>query len=224
MLFKMENVNLIYDIDKEVPTYALKNINLSLDGRNFIGIMGPSGSGKSSLLYALAGFKIPTSGKVYYNDLDYSKVSPSENENIRRREFGFIFQRHFLIDYMTVMQNVLTPINDDSKTSKAKAFSILNSFGIAHLADKKPHQLSVGQRQLTAIARALINDPKVIFADEPTAALDHTSAKKVINFLENYKKDTMIIIVTHDHSILKNADHVINMLDGTIESIDKERE
>ncbi|EET87153.1 ABC transporter related protein [Clostridium carboxidivorans P7] len=95
MLFKMENVNLIYDIDKEVPTYALKNINLSLDGRNFIGIMGPSGSGKSSLLYALAGFKIPTSGKVYYNDLDYSKVSPSENENIRRREFGFIFQRHF---------------------------------------------------------------------------------------------------------------------------------
>ncbi|EET87154.1 ABC transporter related protein [Clostridium carboxidivorans P7] len=142
-----------------------------------------------------------------------------EEENL-----DLYFKGIFLIDYMTVMQNVLTPINDDSKTSKAKAFSILNSFGIAHLADKKPHQLSVGQRQLTAIARALINDPKVIFADEPTAALDHTSAKKVINFLENYKKDTMIIIVTHDHSILKNADHVINMLDGTIESIDKERE
>ncbi|WP_243124512.1 ABC transporter ATP-binding protein [Clostridium sp. AWRP] len=220
----MENVNLIYDIDKEVPTYALKNINLFLNGTNFIGIMGPSGSGKSSLLYALSGFKLPTSGKIYYNNLDYSKILPSQNEGIRRKEFGFIFQRHFLIDYMTVMQNVLTPINDDSSESKEKALSILNNLGIANLADKKPHQLSVGQRQLTAIARALINNPKVIFADEPTAALDHNTTKKVISFLENYKKDNMLIVVTHDYSLLQNANHIINMLDGTIESIDKERE
>lgn len=223
MIFRMESVNLVYDIGKEAETYALKDINLSLDGDRFIGIMGPSGSGKSSLLYALAGFKIPTSGKVYYKDIDYNKISPSESAGIRRRDFGFIFQRHFLIEYMTVLENVLVPINDDSREAKEKAIAILNNLGLAHLASKKPYQLSGGQRQRVAIARALIGDPKVIFADEPTAALDSNGAIEVMKFLESHKKDKMIIVVTHDHSILKNANYVINMFDGAIASIDKGR-
>jgi len=221
MIFKMENVNLVYDIGKETQTYALKDINLSLDGNRFIGIMGPSGSGKSSLLYAMAGFKIPTSGKVSYREIDYSKISPSKNAEMRTKDFGFIFQRHFLIDYMTVLENTLVPINDDSKEAKMKAISILDKLGLAHLTSKKPYQLSGGQRQRVAIARALIGDPKVIFADEPTAALDHSGAIEVMKFLENYKKDKMIIVVTHDPCILKNANYVINMLDGAIASIDK---
>jgi ABC-type antimicrobial peptide transport system, ATPase component len=219
----MESVNLVYDIGKEVQTFALKDINLSLDGNRFIGIMGPSGSGKSSLLYAMAGFKIPTSGKVCYGEIDYNKVSPSESAEIRRKDFGFIFQRHFLIDYMTVLENVLVPINDDSREAKIKAISILDKLGLAHLTSKKPYQLSGGQRQRVAIARALIGDPKVIFADEPTAALDHSSSIEVMKFIENYKKDKMIIVVTHDSCILQNANHVINMLDGAIVSIDKGR-
>ena len=223
MIFKMESVNLVYDIGKEAQTYALKDINLSLDGNRFIGIMGPSGSGKSSLLYAMAGFKIPTSGKVCYGEIDYNKISPSESAEIRRKDFGFIFQRHFLIDYMTVLENVLVPINDDSREAKIKAISILDKLGLAHLTSKKPYQLSGGQRQKVAIARALIGDPKVIFADEPTAALDHNSAIEVMKFLENYKKDKMIIVVTHDSCILQNANHVINMVDGAIASIDKGR-
>jgi len=223
MIFKMESVNLVYDIGKEVQTFALKDINLSLDGNRFIGIMGPSGSGKSSLLYAMAGFKIPTSGKVCYGEIDYNKVSPSESAEIRRKDFGFIFQRHFLIDYMTVLENVLVPINDDSREAKIKAISILDKLGLAHLTSKKPYQLSGGQRQRVAIARALIGDPKVIFADEPTAALDHSSSIEVMKFIENYKKDKMIIVVTHDSCILQNANHVINMLDGAIVSIDKGR-
>ncbi len=216
MLFKIENVNLVYDIDKDVQTYALKNINLSLNGNRFIGIMGPSGSGKSSLLYTMAGFKIPTSGKIYYNKRDYSELIASESADIRRKQFGFIFQRHFLIDYMTVMQNVLMPINDDSKKARMKALTILDRLGIAYLSNKKPHELAGGQRQRVAIARALITDPKVIFADEPTAALDHSSALEVMEFLEDYKKDKMMIMVTHDQTILNRADHVINMMDGTI--------
>jgi putative ABC transport system ATP-binding protein len=220
----MENVNLVYDIGREAQTYALKDINLSLDGNRFIGIMGPSGSGKSSLLYAMSGFKIPTSGKVCYEGIDYSKISSSENAVMRRKEFGFIFQRHFLIDYMTVLENVLVPINDDSQEAKEKAVSILDKLGLAHLLNKKPYQLSGGQRQRVAIARALIGDPKVIFADEPTAALDHISALQVMKFLKNYKKDKMIIVVTHDPCILQDANHVINMLDGSIASIDKGRE
>jgi putative ABC transport system ATP-binding protein len=185
--------------------------------------MGPSGSGKSSLLYTMAGFKMPTSGKVYYGEIDYNKISPSESAEIRRRDFGFIFQRHFLIDYMTVLENVLVPINDDSKEAKVKAISILDKLNIAHLTNKKPYQLSGGQRQKVAIARALIGDPKVIFADEPTAALDHNSAIEVMKFLENYKKDKMIIVVTHDPFILEKANYVINMLDGAIAFIDKGR-
>lgn len=223
MIFKLESVNLVYDIGKEAQTYALKDINLSLDGNRFIGIMGPSGSGKSSLLYTMAGFKIPTSGKVCYGEIDYNKVSPSKRAEIRRKDFGFIFQRHFLIDYMTVMENVLVPINDDGREVKIKAMSILNKLELLHLADKKPYQLSGGQRQKVAIARALIGDPKVIFADEPTAALDHNSAIEVIKFLENYKRDKMIVVVTHDPCILQNANHIINMLDGAIASIDKDR-
>lgn len=224
MVFRMENVNLVYDIGREAQTYALKDINLSLDGNRFIGIMGPSGSGKSSLLYAMSGFKIPTSGRVCYEGIDYSKISPSENAVMRRKEFGFIFQRHFLIDYMTVLENVLVPINDDSQEAKEKAISILDKLGLAHLSNKKPYQLSGGQRQRVAIARALIGDPKVIFADEPTAALDHSSALEVMKFLKNYKKDKMIIVVTHDPCILHDANHVINMLDGSIASINKGRE
>lgn len=223
MIFKMENVNLVYDIGKEIQTYALKNINLSIDGNRLVGIMGPSGGGKSSLLYALAGFKIPTSGNVYYEEKDYSKVSTARSADIRKKEFGFIFQRHFLIDYMTVLENVLVPINNNSSEAKNKAISILKELGLEHLINKKPYQLSGGQRQRVAIARALITDPKVIFADEPTAALDHKSAIEVMNFLENYKKDKLIIVVTHDSSILKDADYIINMIDGAIESIDNKK-
>jgi putative ABC transport system ATP-binding protein len=223
MLFKIENLNLVYDIGKDAQTYALRNINLSLDGNRLVGIMGPSGSGKSSLLYALAGLKAPTAGAVSYRGVSYNELSKSKNTELRRREFGFIFQRHFLIDYMTVIDNVLTPVNDDSDEYKGKALSLLDRLGIGHLAYKKPHQLSGGQRQKVAIARALINDPKVVFADELTAALDHNSAMEVMMLLDELKSKALIIVVTHDASILKNADDVINIWDGSITSIESHR-
>ena len=221
MLFKVENLNLIYDMGKEVQTYALRNINLSLEGNRLIGIMGPSGSGKSSLLYSLAGLKIPSSGTISYKDMKFKELSTSKTTELRRKDFGFIFQRHFLIDYMTVLDNVLTPINDNSTKAKDKALGLLRKLGIQHLADKRPHQLSGGQRQKVAIARALINDPKVIFGDEITASLDHSSAKEVMKLLDEYKNNALVIIVTHDASILENADDIINIWDGSITSIKK---
>ncbi len=221
MLFKVENLNLIYDMGKEVQTYALRNINLSLEGNRLIGIMGPSGSGKSSLLYSLAGLKIPSSGTISYKDMMLKELSTSKSTELRRKDFGFIFQRHFLIDYMTVIDNVLTPINDNSIKAKEKALGLLKKLGIEHLANKKPHQLSGGQRQKAAIARALINDPKVIFGDEITASLDHTSAREVMKLLDEYKSNALVIVVTHDASILENADDVINIWDGAITSIEK---
>ena len=221
MLFKVENLNLIYDIGKEVQTYALRNINLSLEGNRLIGIMGPSGSGKSSLLYSLAGLKIPSSGTISYNDVKLNELSISKSTELRRKDFGFIFQRHFLIDYMTIIDNVLTPINDNSTRAKEKALGLLKKLGIKHLANKKPHQLSGGQRQKAAIARALINDPKVIFGDEITASLDHASAMEVMKILDEYKNNALVIVVTHDASILENADDIINIWDGAVTSIKK---
>ncbi|MBU3114377.1 ABC transporter ATP-binding protein [Clostridium lacusfryxellense] len=223
MLFKVENLNLIYDIGKEDQTYALRNINLSLEGKRLIGIMGPSGSGKSSLLYSLAGLKIPSSGTISYMDMKFKELSVSKNAQLRRANFGFVFQRHFLIDYMSVIDNVLTPINDNSTKAKEKALGLLEKLGIKHLANKKPHQLSGGQRQKAAIARALINDPKVIFCDEITASLDHSSARDVMKLLDEYKNSALVIVVTHDASILGNADDIINIWDGQITSVKKSK-
>jgi len=223
MLFKVENLNLVYDMGKEVETYALRNINLSLEGNRLVGIMGPSGSGKSSLLYSLAGLKAPSSGTISYSGIKYSELSPSKSTALRKKDFGFIFQRHFLIDYMTILDNVLTPINDNSTKARQKALALLDKLGIKHLADKKPHQLSGGQRQKAAIARALINDPKVIFGDEITASLDHESAKEVMKLLDEYTSNALVIVVTHDASILENADDIINIWDGSITSINKQR-
>jgi len=219
MKYQLENVNMIYDMKKDAQTFALKDVNLSIEGNRLIGILGPSGSGKSSLLYSMAGLRQPTSGQVLYNNIDFTGLNSSVLAALRRREFGFVFQRHFLINYMTVMENILVPLNLNTKSTRNKAMTMLERLGIGHLANKRPYQLSGGERQRAAIVRALINDPKVIFGDEPTAALDHKSAREVMNLLEEYTKSAMVIIVTHDESILKNAGTVIRIWDGTIAEV-----
>ena len=216
MIFECKNLSLIYDQGKDAQTYALKNINFKIENKGLIGIMGPSGSGKSSLLYSMAGLKKPTTGSIFYKDKDLTKISDDEKSSIRKEEFGFIFQKHFLIDYMSVLDNVLVPLNDNSEENVKKALSLLKKLKIDHLANKKPHQISGGQSQRAAIARALINNPKVIFADELTAALDHSSSKEVMNILDEYKKSALIVVVTHDPSILEGADRIINVWDGEI--------
>jgi putative ABC transport system ATP-binding protein len=146
-------------------------------------------------------------------------MNPSALATMRRKEFGFIFQRHFLINYITVMENILVPINVNTKPTRSKAMTMLERLGIGHLAGKRPYQLSGGERQRAAIVRALINDPKVILGDEPTAALDHKSAREVMTLLEEYSENAMVIIVTHDESILKNANTIIHIWDGTIAEV-----
>lgn len=219
MSYQLKNVNLIYDIDKGAGTAALRNINLSLGEKGLVGILGPSGSGKSSLLYILAGLKCPTSGQVLYGNMDFRVSAPSILASLRRKEFGFIFQQHFLINYMTVLENVLVPINLNNKRTRDKAMTLLKKLGVDKFAGKYPYQLSGGQRQRVAIVRALINDPKVIFGDEPTAALDHESAGEVMALLSDYTGNTIVVIVTHDESILKNAGRIIRMWDGAISEV-----
>lgn len=218
MLFECEKLSLIYDQEKEVQTYALRNINLKLESNKLIGIIGPSGSGKSSLLYSLAGLKQPTLGSVKYQGTDLQSMSAGDKAKLRKEEFGFIFQRNFLIEYMDVLHNVLITVNSNTESTREKACDLLNRLGIEHLKSKKTYMLSGGQRQRVSIARALMNQPKVIFADELTASLDHESAKEVMNVLSEYKKDGLILVVTHDRSILDQADEVLQIWDGSIKN------
>lgn len=216
MLLEGRDLSLIYDLGKEEEVYALRDVNISIDAGEIIGIMGPSGSGKSSLLYVLSGLRKPVNGTVYYKDRDMESFDLNSQAKLRISEFGFIFQRLFLIDYLTVLDNILVASGVRGKEAEKSGIELLNRLKIGHLANKKPFQLSGGQRQRVAIARALINKPSIIFADEPTASLDHKNAVEVMNVLKELRERTTIIIVTHDRSVLENADRIIEIWDGRI--------
>lgn len=224
MNFHLSNVSLYYDMEKEGGTVALQDVTLFLDGKGLVGVRGPSGSGKSSLLYTMAGLRKPTEGKIFYGKTDLSSLRAFQLAQLRRREFGFIFQQHFLINYLTALENVLVPLNSSNRAVKAKAMKLLERLGVAQCAHKYPYQLSGGQCQRIAIARALMTNPKVIFGDEPTAALDHKSACEVMELIAEYSKDALVILVTHDESLIKKADKVITINDGKITGITSGRD
>lgn len=223
MILQMKDVNLIYDVGHDEETYALKNINLDIKEKGFYGILGPSGSGKSSLLYLLSGLKKPSTGKVIYGGKSYREIKDKDMSIIRNNKFGFIFQRHFLIDYLTALQNVLVPLNSNKKEDIDRAKGLLIKLGLEKEINKRPGKMSGGQRQRVAVARALINDPEIIFADEITASLDHKNAYHVMNILGEYKDKATILVVTHDETILKDADEIINVWDGQIKSIEDKK-
>ncbi len=219
-MFTLNNLTMIYDMDKADKVYALKELNLELPQQGFIGIIGPSGSGKSSLMYCLSTLKNQTSGEIFYNKKSYAAYKSSEKEILRRKEFGFVFQRHFLISYMSALDNVTVAATDKPEIARRKGTSILEDFGLkSGDIKKRPSKLSGGQRQRVAIARALVNEPAVLFADEPTASLDHDTAFMVMDVLKKYAKDHLVLVITHDHSILKEADQIIEMWDGEISRI-----
>ncbi|HBE77985.1 MAG TPA: ABC transporter ATP-binding protein [Firmicutes bacterium] len=215
-MIEARNLNLIYGNERNNKFYALRDINFSANHGEMVGLVGPSGSGKSSLLYILSGLKKPTSGTVYYQNNSLETLSFNDLAALRRKDYGFIFQRHFLIDYLDVIDNVLAVVNQNTPSWKKAALDCLEMLGIAGLADKKTWQMSVGQRQKVAIARALVAQPKIIFADEPTASLDHDNARMVMDILATLKGRTTILVATHDHSILGQTDRVVQMWDGRI--------
>ncbi len=219
-MFEIENLTMIYDISKSEKEYALKGINLKLPDKGLVGIIGPSGSGKSSLMNCLSTLNRPTRGNIIYNGKELTKLSESMQEKMRRTEFGFVFQKHFLIPYMSAVDNVVFPSTESTKKARKKAEELLMALGIEKKEFKrKPAKLSGGQRQRTAAARAMINDPKVLFADEPTSALDHDNAFRLMEVFKEYSNENLVIVITHDSSILKDADMIIEMWDGSISSV-----
>lgn len=216
-MFEVSHLNLIYDMDKEEKVCAVNDVSLTLPDTGLIGIIGPSGSGKSSLMYCLSTLKKATDGDIVYNGKNYKELTGKELERLRREQFGFVFQHHFLVGYMSALDNVMVAAKESTTETKKRAEELLQQLRIKPAeCKKKPKQLSGGQRQRCAIARALINEPKVLFADEPTASLDHENAFQVMHYLKEYAKEHLVIVITHDHSILEGADRVIEIWDGEI--------
>jgi len=215
-MLEARDLSLIYCNERNDEFYAIHDVNFFANRGEMIGIVGPSGSGKSSLLYILSGLKKPTVGTVYYQEHALEVMSYNELAEIRRKEYGFIFQRHFLINYLTVLDNVLSVVNRNDKFWRNTAINLLETLGIADFANQKPYKMSVGERQKVAIARALVSQPKIIFADEPTASLDHSNARMVMDIFASLKGEITILVATHDDSILDQADRVIHMWDGRI--------
>ena len=219
-MFELKNATMIYDMDKEEKVYAMRNIDLTFPDKGLVGIIGPSGSGKSTMMYTMSTLKNLTSGDILYNGKSIIGIKDSERQTLRREEFGFIFQRHYLVPYLTAIENAVLAATCPKKEAVEKAKSILLDIGLKkNELDKIPAKLSGGQRQRVAIARAMMNDPKVLFADEPTASLDHENAYLVMDRLREYAKERLVVVITHDHSILSDSDITIEVWDGTVSSV-----
>lgn len=218
-MIQLNNITRIFEIG-EKPVYALKNINLNISEGEYISIMGTSGSGKSTLLNMIGLLDRPTTGKYFFDNQDVSSLDDNALAKIRLQKIGFIFQFFHLIPRLTAMQNVEMPLmiaGITSFTRKDKVSEILKSVGLEKRMNHRSNQLSGGERQRVAISRAIINEPSILLADEPTGNLDSQSGNEIIHILEDlYNKGITLIIVTHDPEIGKRASIQIKMKDGEI--------
>ena len=213
-------------IDGVTPTTLVAGIDFSMAAGEFVAITGPSGSGKSSLLYLLGLLDIPTQGEVLVNGRPTRDLDEEARAAMRLSQLGFVFQFHFLLPEFSAMENVMLPMRALGKRSEAqmrkRAFEILDSLGLADHAFKRPDQMSGGQRQRVAIARSLANDPLVILADEPTGNLDTHSSAQVLAIMRGIVDSSReadrkaIVIVTHDLDLAAKADRRVHIVDGKI--------
>jgi putative ABC transport system ATP-binding protein len=216
-ILRADCVSLAY-FDGDNTNYAVCDVNLQLPQRGFVGVIGPSGSGKSSLLYLLSGLKRATSGQIKFCGDPYSGMKEREITNLRRSRFGFVFQQPFLLNYLTARENVLAAAIRGDSTAAQRTNELFQSLQISDYAERFPYHLSGGERQRVCVARAMINLPAVIFADEPTASLDHANGHIVIDLLASYRDRGLVIVVTHDLEMVSGADIVYEMRDGRIET------
>lgn len=215
--------NLTRTLDGEIKVTLVKNASLEINAGQFTAITGPSGSGKSSLLYLLGLLDIPSQGQIFVEGTETTSLDENALADFRLSKLGFIFQFHFLLPEFTALENVMLPMQRLGKRSpkeqKERAMELLESVGLAEQAHKLPKQMSGGQNQRTAIARALANDPALVMADEPTGNLDTHSAATVQNILRDiaHTPGRAVVAVTHDESFAATADKRIHIVDGVIE-------
>lgn len=198
---------------------ALDNVSFSVEKGEFVAIIGPSGSGKSTLLHILGGVDVPTKGSVVINQTDISNLDETALAIFRRRQIGLIYQFYNLIPILTVQENLTLPLFLDGRKPDEKQISTLvKRLGLENRLDHLPNQLSGGQQQRVSIGRALVNNPALMLADEPTGNLDSENSKEIISLLRQFNKDfnQTVIIITHDEKIANSADRVITIEDGKI--------
>lgn len=198
--------------------HAVASVSLQVDRGSFIGLIGPSGSGKSSLMYLLSGLKRPNRGSVTFDGQDYASLSAPSLIHLRRQQFGFVFQQHFLVNYLSAFENVLVGALKRNHETAAYAQELLRRVGLGEKLPQRPYQLSIGERQRVAVARALVHKPAVVFADEPTASLDQATGREVVELLADYRHSGggSVVVVTHDPAMLTGADRVLQMRDGRL--------
>ncbi len=198
---------------------ALDNVSFSVEKGEFIAIVGPSGSGKSTLLHILGGVDVPTSGNVIIDKTDISQLNETALAIFRRRQIGLVYQFYNLIPILTVEENLTLPLLLDGKKPDTKIVgNLVNQLGLEQRLQHLPNQLSGGQQQRVSIGRALINNPALLLADEPTGNLDSENSRQIISLLRRFNKQSnqTVIIITHDERIALSADRVIAIEDGKI--------
>ena len=218
MQIKLDNIQKYYKVGKE-KLHILKSLSLEIEEGEFIMIMGKSGSGKTTLLNVLGFLDKIDEGQYIFNDTDVSTLSENKRSEYRARYAGFVFQQFNLIDTINVYQNIEVPLIyagvKDKNKRKELIYEKLDQVGLTDKALSSPNHLSGGQKQRVAIGRALVNSPKIIFADEPTGALDSDTGRDIMELLSDLnKKGTTIIMVTHDQDMTKYASRVITLKDG----------
>ena len=217
-ILKIENITKKYaNWDKEL--YALDDVSFTVNQGEFIAIVGPSGSGKSTLLHMIGGIDKPTKGKIYINGTDISSLKPDKMTIFRRRNIGIVYQFYNLIPTLNAEDNIILPVLlDGKKVDKEKLNEIIKLLKIEDRRKAMPSQLSGGEQQRVSIGRALMNNPSIILADEPTGNLDSMASKEIVEIFKYYNKayKQTLIIVTHDEKIALQADRIIKLEDGKI--------
>lgn len=216
----LETQNLCKTYGKgDVMVRALDNVSFSVEKGEFVAIVGPSGSGKSTLLHILGGVDTATSGSVIIDKTDISTLDETALAIFRRRQIGLIYQFYNLIPILTVEENLTLPLLlDGRKPDQAKVNNIIQKLGLSNRMNHLPNQLSGGQQQRVAIGRALINNPALLLADEPTGNLDSDNSREIISLLRSFNKEfnQTVIMITHDERIALSADRIIAIEDGRI--------
>lgn len=220
VLISVQNLEKSFKTGK-VTLNVLKKLNFGIIRGEMIAIMGPSGVGKSTLLHLMGALDRPSKGKIFFNNINLFEMNDSQLANFRNRNIGFIFQFHHLLPEFTAEENVMMPLlikGVKKKEAVEKANSILTEFGLSDRRNHKAGELSGGEQQRVAVARALANDPEVILADEPTGNLDQKTGEKVHHLLKELKesKNKTLVVVTHNKQLANDMDRVLLMEDGKI--------
>ncbi|MCR4604579.1 MAG: ABC transporter ATP-binding protein [Eubacterium sp.] len=222
-ILEVKDVCKTYVVNKR-QNNVLRNVSFDVEDGEMVAIMGPSGSGKSTLLYSVSGMDKATSGSVIFEGEDITKMKDKKLSKVRLDKMGFIFQQMYMMKNLTILDNITLPATQSKKDSKAKSEKfehgeeLMRKLGIIDVADNDINEVSGGQLQRACICRALINNPKVIFADEPTGALNRTSSGEVMDELVKLNKEgTTVMMVTHDSKVAARCSRVLYLVDGNIE-------